>query len=321
MTPTEQREVVGRLVALLQQHYVFPDVAATLAQNLSAVPDGPGATLESFAAAMTTHLQAVNGDLHLRLIHHAEPLAPNHGHDDEADIAAIWRWAQISGAGIARVQVLPGNVGYVDIRLLFPPAFAGDHVVSAMTLLSDAEALLVDLRACQGGDPAAVALFCGYLFDEPVELSGIYDRATDRIHQWWSPPYLPGDRFGATKSVYVLTSGATFSGGEHVAYDLQQLRRATVVGESTRGGAHPRRGFRVHEHLEATIPVGRSVSPLTGGNWERVGVAPDVAVAAAAAPRVAYRMALKSIIDAGTAGADVLAQARGAADADLDPLA
>ncbi|MGI8691709.1 MAG: S41 family peptidase [Geodermatophilaceae bacterium] len=45
--------------------------------------------------------------------------------------------------------------------------------------------------------------------------------------------------------MYVLTSGATFSGGEALAYDLQQLGRATVVGERTRGGAHPRRGFRV----------------------------------------------------------------------------
>jgi Peptidase family S41 len=320
MTPAEQRDVKSQLVALLQQHYVFPDVAVTLAGLLATTPDVTDATPETFAAAITTRLQSVNGDKHLRLIHHAEALPQNFGEDDEADLGALRTWARTSGDGIARVQRLAGNVGYIDIRLLFPPAFAGDGTVSAMTLLASADALLVDLRKCLGGDPTAVALLCGYLFDEPVELSGIYDRAADRVHQSWTAPYLPGARYGAVKPVYVLTSSTTFSGGEQVAYDLQQIGRATVVGERTRGGAHPRRGFRIHPHLEAAIPVGRSVSPLSGTNWESVGVAPDIAVPAVDAPRTAFLMALEQIRASGTAGAD-LAEARAAVEAGADPLA
>ncbi|MBA2555313.1 MAG: peptidase S41, partial [Geodermatophilaceae bacterium] len=100
----------------------------------------------------------------------------------------------------------------------------------------------------------------------PVGLSGFYERVLDRTRQLWTLPFVPGRRLAAGKPVYVLTSGATFSGGEALAYDLQQLGRATVVGERTRGGAHPRRGFRVHAHLEATIPVARAVSPISGSN-------------------------------------------------------
>ena len=78
-------------------------------------------------------------------------------------------------------------------------------------------------------------------------------------------PFTPGRRFGPDKPVLVLTSGTTFSGGEGLAYDLQQLGRATVVGERTRGGAHPVERFRIRGHLQATIPVARSLSPLSGG--------------------------------------------------------
>jgi hypothetical protein len=319
MTPTEQRDVIDRLVGLLEQHYVFPDVAATLAATLSA--EDTETSLEGFAAAITTRLQSVNGDKHLQLIHHADPLPANYGEDDEADRAVLRQWARTSAGGVARVQRLAGNVGYVDIRLLFPLDLAGDRIVSVMTILCDVDVLLLDLRACRGGEPSAVALLCGYLFDEPVELSGIYDRGTDRVRQSWTPAYLGAARFGGAKPVYVLTSGATFSGGEQVAYDLQQMRRATVVGERTRGGAHPRRGFPVHEHLEAAIPVGRSVSPRTGGNWEGAGVTPDIAVASADAPRVAYRMALEHTLAAGSTMPDVRVEARAALDAGGDPLA
>ena len=71
------------------------------------------------------------------------------------------------------------------------------------------------------------------------------------------------------------------------AYDLQQLGRATVIGERTRGGAHAREGFTVHPHLEATISVAEAVNPKTSGNWEGIGVTPDLQTPAAQARRTA----------------------------------
>ncbi len=106
---------------------------------------------------------------------------------------------------------------------------------------------------------------------------------------------MPGKRFGGTRPVYVLTSGATFSGAEELSYDLQQLGRATIVGETTGGGAHPRRGFAVHPHLEVTIPTARAVNPVSGTNWELVGVIPDIAVPADEALDRAHREALTAL--------------------------
>jgi C-terminal processing protease CtpA/Prc len=149
-----------------------------------------------------------------------------------------------------------------------------------------------------------------YLWDDrPVQLTGLRERRPAVPRQMWTLPHVPGRRFGKAKPVYLLTSAATFSGGEQLSYDLQQLGRAAVIGERTRGGAHPREAFSVHAHLEATIPVAESVNPVTGGNWEGTGVTPDVDVIASQARDTAYRLALQAVIAAGTSSA---AEASGA---------
>jgi C-terminal processing protease CtpA/Prc len=95
------------------------------------------------------------------------------------------------------------------------------------------------------------------------------------------------------KPVYVLTSKTTFSAAEEVAYDLKAARRATLVGETTRGGANPaNRPVPLSYGLKVFIPNGRVEHPLTGTNWEGVGVAPDVAAPADQALSAAYALAL-----------------------------
>jgi C-terminal processing protease CtpA/Prc len=199
--------------------------------------------------------------------------------------------------GVARVEWLDGNIGLLQLRpVLFPPSIAGGELTAAMQLVARADALILDLRQTVGGEPGAVALLCSYLFDdEPVHLIDMYERDGDRTTQSWTLPYVPGARFGGTKPVYVLTSGTTFSGGEELAYDLQQHGRAVLVGERTRGGAHPRIGRRVHPHLEATIPTGRAIGPVSGANWEGVGVQPDIEVPAGQALERAHELARTAI--------------------------
>jgi len=211
-------------------------------------------------------------------------------------------WADRTAGGIGRAERLDGNVGYLELQpLLFPPSIAGEAVAAAMTLIARADALLIDLRQCLGGDPNMVAMVCTYLFGaEPVHLIDMISRpaadGTAAVRQSWTMPFAPGRRFGPDKPVFVLTSGTTFSGGEELAYDLQQLGRATVVGECTRGGAHPVERFRIRPHLQATIPIARSVSPVSGGNWEGTGVLPDIPVAAGEALDAACQRARSSVL-------------------------
>ena len=206
------------------------------------------------------------------------------------------RWADQTCGGVACVRRLAGNVGYLDLQpVLFPAVICGEIITAAMSLLAATDALIIDLRHCLGGEPGMATFLISYLWDhEPVQLTGLREREDNQLKQAWTLPYVPGRRFGKAKPVYVLTSATTFSGGEQLSYDLQQLGRATIIGERTRGGAHAREGFRVHPHLEATISVAEAVNPKTGGNWEGTGVTPDIQTTAGQARDTAYELALRT---------------------------
>lgn len=306
--PMKQADIdamLGRLAGLVEANYVFPDVGAELGKLLaSRLAEGRYADVadeRSLAALVTEDLQAVNGDKHLRL-QYSEQEVPDES-EESAELDAMSRYAELHCDGIGRVERLDGNIGYLQLRpILFPASIAGDAAAAAMSLLGPADAMIVDLRDCLGGDPGMTALVCSYLFDERVHLTDFYEREGNRTTQSWTLPYTPGRRFGASKPVYVLTSATTFSGGEELSYALQQLGRATVVGERTGGGAHPREGFRLDPHLQATIPVARIINPVSGADWEGVGVKPDVEVAASDAFAAAYRLALDHVLSLGQEG-------------------
>jgi hypothetical protein len=331
MQNTDISSITRDLAGLVAERYVFPGLAAEISRFLenglaedrhAAVPDE-----QALATALTQDLQSLNGDKHLRLLHSVAELPGPAGQaergDEAAELAAMTAFAERTAGGIARAERLDGNVGYLDLRpLLFPPVVAGEAVAAAMTLIAPAEVLLLDLRRCLGGSPDMVAMVCSYLFgDEPVHLIDIIDRpaadGTAAVRQSWTMPFTPGRRFGPDKPVFVLTSGTTFSGAEELSYDLQQLGRATVVGERTRGGAHPVERFPIRPHLQATIPIARAHSPVSGGNWEGTGVLPDVQVPAGEALGVAYQRALAHVLALGDEGArtETNAEARRALDA------
>jgi hypothetical protein len=294
-TPTKLAPfpVIDETARLLTEHYVFPEIAEQLtgllqrrlAEGAYDVDD-----TEELARLVTTDLQSVNGDRHLRLKHHAAPVSTKRG---AATRDAMRRDFDTSLGGAPRVQLLDGGVALVELApMLFPLEWAAEPLSAALTLASRAQALIVDLRANRGGDPDTVAFVCSYLLDERTHLNTMHWRDGERSEQSWSLPYVPGARFGGSKPLYVLSSDSTFSAAEELAYDLQQLGRAVVVGEPTRGGAHPCQGWTLHPHLEATVPVGRAINPVSGTNWEGTGVQPDIPCAAADALDHAHALAL-----------------------------
>ncbi|MBJ3812754.1 S41 family peptidase [Streptomyces flavofungini] len=297
-TPTKfsPAPVIDETARLLTEHYVFPEIAEQLTallqrRLLDGAYDVDGA--EELARLVTADLQSVNGDRHLRLKHHADPVPPQQG---AANLDAMRRDFDTSLGGAPRVQLLDGGVAVLELApMLFPLEWAAEPLSAALTLASRARALIVDLRANKGGDPDTVAFVCGYLLDERTHLNTMHWRGGEHTEQSWSLPHVPGARFGGSKPLYVLSSDSTFSAAEELAYDLQQLGRAVVVGEPTRGAAHPCEGWTVHPHLEVTVPIGRAVNPVSGANWEGTGVQPDVLCAAADSLDHAHALALAQL--------------------------
>ena len=270
-------EVVDRCADLVAERFVLPDTgeqAAARLRDRSAAGAYDELDPASLATALSADLQDVARDLHLRVIHHPDGVPPT---DDPEALEAYWqRMARSTAGGIRRVERLPGNVAHLVLGPVLTPATPSwDAVCAAMALVADADALVLDVRECRGGDPDTVQLLLSHVVgDEPVRLVDMESRV-DGLRQRWTQPVDP-HRFGPDKPLVVLTSGDTFSGGEEVAFDVQDLGRGRVVGERTRGGANPREGFAVHPELELAVPVARAFSPRTGASWEGVGVAPDV---------------------------------------------
>ena len=303
------REIVTTALSLLRANYVFPELAEQAATAVEArLAAGEYDDLDEITLTerLTSHLREVCEDKHLAVrLGGGPPPGPPPGarspepeepRDHEARRLAMRQMGRLDNFGIRRVERLDGNVGYLDVRRVAVPANAGPAIAAAMELVAGTYALIIDLRRNHGGAPEGVVFWCSYLFGEqPTHLNDIFRADTGETRQFWALPYVPGSRY-VDRPVYVLTSRQTFSGGEDFCYTLQALGRAQVIGETTGGGAHPTRPFPISAAVHIAIPFARSVSPVTGTNWQGTGVVPDVAVPEAQAYDTAYATALRHVL-------------------------
>jgi hypothetical protein len=301
VTPAERSAAIEGAIEALNENYVFPDVAKKMERDVRArAANGEYDSITSgrdLAKKLTDDFRAVSDDrhLHVRAFPQGTPdfaAAEGSGPDpQELD------WMRRVNYGFEKVERLRGNVGYVDIRGFMHPSRGGETATAAMSFVGNADALIVDLRQNGGGEPAMIAYVTSYLFDKETHLNDIWERVGDKTQQWWTAGHVPGIRFGGEKPVYVLTSKRTFSGGEEFAYNLKNLGRATLIGETTGGGAHPVQPYRISEHFGMGVPFARAISPITKTNWEGTGVSPHISMPADAAFEAAYTMALEKILE------------------------
>jgi len=300
-----RRQVIERAIDEMNKRYVFPETARRVEQALrqqqragtfDAATDG-----RDFAERLTRSLQEVTRDKHVRVRYSEAPVPVRQQADNDLPTAAeLAEWRQQEekrNFGVEQVMRLPGNIGYLELRGFAPAGLAGTALAAAMTLVAHTDALIVDVRRNGGGDPETVALVCSYLFDHRTHLNSLYQREGDRTDQYWTQDWVPGERYGQSKPVYVLTSSRTFSGAEEFSYNLRTQKRALLVGETTGGGANPGDLRRLSEHFELFVPSGRAINPITKTNWEGVGVEPHVKTAAPLALATAESLALKTLID------------------------
>ena len=303
ITQSDRKAIVDSVGALLGRMYVFPDVAKTLTgtlqKNLKKGQYDSLNTIAELANRLTEDLRAVSHDGHLWVEPADQPPA---GRGDSLSAEESRRQRFENGKpvnfGFKRVEILPGNIGFLDLRGFYESDIAGPTAVAAMNLLANSRALIIDLRENGGGDPSMIQLITSYFFDQPIHLNSFYSRITDSVSQFWTQAQVDGPRLSKLP-LYVLTSQHSFSAAEEFVYNLKNLHRATLVGETTGGGAHP--NDLVHFpslKINVSVAWGKAINPITGTNWEGTGVAPDIAVSADKALAVARMRILDSLVKA-----------------------
>jgi C-terminal processing protease CtpA/Prc len=290
--------VIDILLKELIDGYVFPETAkkmeADIRSRVAAKEYDSVTSAQEFAKKLTTDLQSVSKDKHLRVrySHTPIPMRKDRGEPTEAEREqARWMNKRIN-FGFEKVERLNGNIGYIDLRGFNDHEAGAETVAAAMAFLQNTEALIFDLRQNGGGSPYMIALISSYLFgDKPVHLNDMYWRKSGKTDEFWTNPQLAKVKF-TNKDIYVLTSNYSFSGAEEFSYNLKNLKRATIIGETTGGGAHPGGMVRLHDHFGVFIPVGRAINPISKTNWEGTGVEPDIKIPKDQALKTAYLMAL-----------------------------
>jgi hypothetical protein len=290
----ERQRVIDGIAKNLKESYVYPELAQKMEDAIrvnqkrgeyDAITDP-----DAFANRLTKDLRAVSHDKHLGVNYSPVKLPPEGQKPSAEEEAQFRKMLERTNCSFEKIEVLPRNVGYLKLNAFPDPTICGPTAVAAMNFLAHVDAIIFDLRENGGGDPKMVAMISSYLFDKPTHLNDLYNRKEDSTTQYWTLSYVPGTTL-ANKPAFVLTSNSTFSGAEEFTYDLKSLKRATIVGETTGGGAHPVWGHNIDDHFMIGVPFARAVNPVTKTDWEGTGVAPDVKVEASRALDEAVKLA------------------------------
>lgn len=301
MSPDENRAVVLALAKVLRERFAFRERGIAAAREIEVLEHRGtfrnAGTAAELIALIDERIAPLVDDRHFRASYMGPELVAGFSESPpSADaIAAFHEEVRLRGGEIPEVRWLPGNVGYLRISMFLDAPPSMEKLAAAMAMLADTGALIVDVRGSPGGEPAGVANVIGHFVSErtaTVRTQGGVEPGSERTYH--AEPRKPGY---TGKPLFVLVDGKTASGAEEFAYDLQALRRATLVGETTMGAATPG-GFRPLAHgFVAFIPMQIVANTLTGTNWEGVGVLPDVRVPSAESLSRAHRLALQAILE------------------------
>ncbi|GEM_PF-536298 len=281
-------------IRLVKEHYVFPEMAEKVAADIQTRMQNKEydsiTSAIQFTDKLTKDLRSISKDKHLyvRLMTNnraANPFAPE--------------LARMGNYGLSKAEILPNNIGYLKINEFPPPDMVAPALAAAMKFLSNTDALIIDLRDHRGGAVPTVAMTVSYFIPEKrvqlLTISSPRNKGTNSHgNESWTLEKVDGPRY-LDRPVYLLTSSRTFSGGEEFAYDMQALKRATLIGETTGGGANPVRLFPVKDMFLIGVSILQVKHSITGTNWEGVGVKPEIETPVEQALQKAQELASKQI--------------------------
>lgn len=299
----EKIQVADSIAKFMADFYVFPEVGREMGdlilKNMQAGKYRDVTDYREFGMMISEDLRSVSKDKHIGVRYNPEMIAMYKNAEADSNNKELEEYqrreAAYSNYNFKEIKILPGNVGYLKFNSFMDASEAGPTAIAAMNFLAHTDALIIDLRDNGGGSPSLIQLITSYFFQDTEHLNSFYIREGEQTHQFWTLPYVPGKKLLDTE-LFVLTSSYTFSGAEEFTYNLKNLKRATIVGETTGGGAHPVSMHIINDNYGISIPFGRAINPITNTNWEGTGIEPHVATSKEEAFDHAYLLALEKLI-------------------------
>ena len=308
MSKEYKENTIKEISTLIKNNYVLKEKRDDIVSKFSKkYLEGTYDTInnpESFANTLTNDLHDISDDYHFAVVYNPTRITEMRNENDEEPNKEEIEESQQrrlekrkrNNFGFKKVENLPGNIGYLDFRFFRGDSLALETAHGAMTFLSNSDVLIIDLRKNQGGGAAMYQLLSSYFFgDEPILLGELYNGLSNETQQTWTDPSIARYKI-PYNDLYILTSKETFSAAEAFAYDLQQLKRATIVGEHSGGGAHMATKMIINDDFYIYMPFAGAINPITKSNWEGVGVIPDIEVNSDDALKTAHILSLQKII-------------------------
>lgn len=325
MPAEEQRAALREIRRLILANYLDADLRPRLGAHLARLSVVARSRAE-FAAAVTASLHEAVLDRHLWLAY--DPPASQglaQAHSSPAVTAANQHEIEEGrqrNQGYEDLRILDGNVRYVRISGFYWQRDMTAIVIDAAArFMKDGNAVIIDLRGNGGGDSSAVQYLLSHFVERGTSLGRFRNFRTGAEREDRALDYLPAGRIRG-KPLFILIDGHTASAAESFAYHLRAAGLAQIVGETSAGAANTNTLFPVETGFVLSVSTGRPVNPLTGSNWERVGVQPHLPTPSAAAADRAHLQALTDL--AGAAGDEAVrrtyAWAATIIQAKLEPL-
>ncbi|TMO57972.1 S41 family peptidase [Pseudoalteromonas phenolica] len=280
ISKTEKQQVIDKVSELMSEYYVYPEVATKTNEKLKlAFKQGEFTAhtdSEEFAKALSIWLKETAEDRHLSV--RANPVNQEVKGAESRLRDSLLNPPRFGSQnkGVVATKVLENNIGYMDLRGFYRLTESQPYIDSAMKLLANTDAIIIDLRKNGGGSPRTVQYLCSYFFDKKLLLNSLYYREGNETIDYYVLDEVAGEKLPDVP-LYVLTSNRTASAAEEFSYNMQTRKRATLVGETTRGAANPGGMFTINDNFRMFVATGAAINPITKTNWETVGVVPHVA--------------------------------------------
>ncbi len=310
-----RQKLVDNIIRELHAKYVMPEKTKELESYLRArLKSGAYDKLDNareLAAALTTDLRTSAKDLHLFVTYDppleraliATPSTPSVDLQELPPSAERLAELRAANYNFKKVEILRGNVGYLELKSFVDLNYSKETAVAAMNFLANSDAVIIDLRHNNGGFMNLETFLASYFYGvDPVELLSRYHREGEVTVREWTLREVPGKRLQHA-DLYILTSHETGSAGEGFPFILQQRKRAKIIGEKTSGAGFGNKEMPIGSGFVFYVSVFRQFDPRTGRGWQGVGVVPDIAVSAQRALSVAHLEAVKNLADKAPVGA------------------